>query len=212
VKFSFPKRFFVTGTDTEVGKTVVCAMLTLGLRGVYWKPVQSGTEVGSDRAWVQQVSGLGTEHFRPEAYTLRQPLSPHAAAALEGVRLELERFVLPVVAAGTHLIVEGAGGVLVPLNEEDTMLDLMAHLGLPVLIVARSTLGTINHTLLSLAALRRRGLEILGVVLNGPSNAGNREAIEHFGRTRVVAQLEPLATLGPESLALAYAKLFGRHG
>ena len=207
--FSLPQRFFVTGTDTEVGKTVVCAILTLGLGGVYWKPVQSGSEEGSDRIWVQQVSGLGEEQFRPEAYALRHPLSPHAAAALEGVHLELERIVLPPVAAGTHLIVEGAGGVLVPLNEEHTMLDLMVRLGLPVLVVARSTLGTINHTLLSLEALRQRRVEILGVVLNGPLNPGNRQAIEHFGRTRVLAELEPLTSLNRESLVLAYSRLFG---
>ena len=208
MNFLFPQKFFITGTDTEVGKTVVAAMLTLGLNGVYWKPVQSGIEVGGDRAWIEQVTCLGKEHFRPESYALRQPLSPHAAARLDGIQLKIEDIFLPSVAANTHLIVEGAGGILVPLNEHHTMLDLMVQLDLPVLIVARSTLGTINHTLLSLEALRQRQLNILGVVLNGPLNAGNREAIEQFGRTQVVAELEPLETLTSLSLIETYTKLF----
>jgi malonyl-CoA O-methyltransferase len=127
------------------------------------------------------------EHVYPPAFALRAPLSPHAAAELEGVEITMDAITSPQT---VHpLVVEGAGGLFVPLNERDFMIDLMARMALPILLVARSTLGTINHTLLSLAALRSRGLPVAGVVLNGPPNAGNRTAIERFGGVRVLAEL-----------------------
>ena len=199
---------FVTGTDTGVGKTVVAAILVAGLGAVYWKPVQCGLENITDTEWVRRATGLPPAHFAPEAFRLRQPLSPHAAAQLEGASIDLARFDLPSSDVSNSLIVEGAGGVLVPLNRRDTMVDLMSHLGLPVLLVARSTLGTINHTLLSLEELRRRGLEVLGVVMNGPDNRSNREAVEHFGRTRVLAAVEPLERMDPPSLLEVFRTRF----
>ncbi|HUL06813.1 MAG TPA: dethiobiotin synthase, partial [Candidatus Acidoferrum sp.] len=126
-------------------------------------------------------------------YALQAPLSPHAAAELEGIRIAMDAIVLPRTAH--PLVVEGAGGLYVPLNDRDFMIDLMAKLALPILLVARSTLGTINHTLLSLAALRSRGLPIGGVVLDGPPNAANRSAIERFGQVRVLAELPPVERL-----------------
>ena len=205
---TLPPRLFVTGTDTEVGKTVVAAILTLGLDAVYWKPLQSGLQDITDTEWVRQATGLADDHFAAETYRLAQPLSPHTSAALEGVEIELERFCLPTVAAAPRLIVEGAGGILVPLDQRHTMLDLMQRFSLPVLLVARSTLGTINHTLLSLAQLRQRGLAIAGVVMNGPKNPANKEAIEHFGQVSVVAEVEPLDDLTPASLSSVFARCF----
>jgi dethiobiotin synthetase/malonyl-CoA O-methyltransferase len=179
---------FVTGTDTGVGKTVVAACLARAWRVGYWKPVQTGAATADDdTATVVALAGLSSEHVHSPAYALRAPLSPHAAAELEGVRITMEAIALPQTAH--PLVVEGAGGLLVPLNDREFMIDLMAKLALPVLLVARSTLGTINHTLLSLAALRSRRLPIAGVVLNGPPNAGNRGAIERFGQVRVLAEL-----------------------
>jgi dethiobiotin synthetase len=205
----FPPHFFVTGTDTGVGKTMVCAVLMAGLPAAYWKPVQSGLEEITDAEWVRRATGLPDSHFIPEAYRLRHPLSPHAAAALDGVHIELERFHLPTLPTSTHLIVEGAGGIMVPLNAEHTMLDLMKHLGLPTLLVARSTLGTINHTLLSLEQLQRHQVEILGVVINGPRNSGNRDAIQHYGRVSVLAEIEPLNPLEKRDLRSVFASCFG---
>ncbi|MBM3131857.1 MAG: dethiobiotin synthase [Chloroflexi bacterium] len=167
-KIEFPRRLFITGTDTGIGKTVVSAILMAGLDGTYWKPVQSGTEEGSDTEWVRRATGLPMSHFLPETYGLKRPLSPHASAAMEGVRIELDAFRVPETKG--HLIVEGAGGIMVPLNDRHLMVDLMKRLGFPVLLVARRTLGTINHGLLSLEQLRRHGIEVFGVVMNGPGD------------------------------------------
>lgn len=219
---------FVTGTDTGVGKTVVAAMLALGLDGFYWKPIQSGDIDGTDRSSVAQWTGLAPERLLPEAYCLRLPASPHLAAAAEGVRIDLDRCALPAAwnfssksptdkefpaeippknARRRPLIIEGAGGLLVPLNERDLMIDLIARLGLPVVLVARSTLGTINHTLLSLAALRARRLPLAAVVLNGPPHPENEAAIRKYGRVESLFTLPPLAPLDAPRLRAAFARL-----
>lgn len=190
---------FVTGTDTEVGKTVVSAWAVRSWRADYWKPVQSGSDDGTDAEEIRRLAEIDAARIHPSTYVLRAPLSPHEAARRENEWIRLRAFRLPET--DRPLVVEGAGGVLVPLNEKDLMIDLMARLALPVLVVARSTLGTINHTLLTLAALRRKGLEVAGVVMNGPANPANREAIEHYGRTRVLAELPPLGGATPEALA-----------
>ena len=172
--------WFVSGTDTGIGKTVVSAWLALHNRADYWKPVQSGIdEHGTDSERVARLSGA---RVHAEAYRLREPLSPHLAAAIDGVHIDLEAFRPPVA---ERLVIEGAGGVLVPLNAEHTMLDLMARLGAPVVLVARSALGTINHTCLSLQALRARGIEVAGVVVVGEPNADNEEIGRASCRERV---------------------------
>jgi len=196
----FPDRLFVTGTDTGVGKTLVCASLMLGMKAVYWKPVQSGILDGTDTEWIRKATGLPAWRFFPETYRLRRPLSPHAAALADGVEIRMSAFRLPDTPPGFRLIVEGAGGVMVPLNEDCLMIDLIRQLDLPVLVVARSSLGTINHTLMTLSMLRARSIEVAGVVLNGPTNASNRFAIEHYGRVRVLAEIEPLDTINPSDL------------
>lgn len=176
---------FVTGTDTGVGKTVVSAWLTRSWDADYWKPVQSGTSDEWDSDAIDLLAPRAVRH--PSTYALAAPLSPHEAARLEGVVIDLERFHLP--ATRRPLVVEGAGGALVPLNDDALMVDLMVRLGLPVVVVARSSLGTINHTLLTLEALRARRLDVAGVVMNGPRDPANRAAIERFGRVRVLAEL-----------------------
>jgi malonyl-CoA O-methyltransferase len=185
---------FVTGTDTGVGKTVAAACLARAWQAGYWKPVQTGAAAGDDdTATVAALAGLPPARVFAPAHLLQAPLSPHAAAELEDVRITMDGIVPPQTAY--PLVVEGAGGVFVPLNDRDLMIDLMARLALPILLIARSTLGTINHTLLSLAALRSRGLPVAGVVLSGPPNVGNRAAIEHFGQVRVLAELSPVDPL-----------------
>ena len=187
---------FVTGTDTDVGKTVVAAWLVSNWRADYWKPVQSGMVDGSDAACVADLAP-GTP-IHPSAYTLQAPLSPHEAARHESLRIDLAAIVPPSTAR--PLVVEGAGGVLVPLNDTALMVDLIAHIGLPALVVARSTLGTINHTLLTLEALARRALPVLGVVLNGPPSPANRHAIEQFGRVAVLAELPHLPAVNAATI------------
>lgn len=174
---------FVTGTGTDVGKTVAAACLVRALDADYWKPVQSGLSSANDAAEVERLTGLPPTRNHPFVYALQAPLSPHEAARLEGVVIEMDRFVLPVTTR--PLVVEGAGGLLVPLNTQDLMIDLIVRLGLPVVLVGLSGLGTINHTLLSLEALRQRKVPVLGVILNGPANAANRAAIERHGRIPV---------------------------
>ena len=182
--------FFVTGTDTDVGKTVVSAWLLAHLDACYWKPVQAGTEPETDTETVRRLAEVPEDRILPEVYVLKEPLAPHEAARREGISIDTARLVAPQ--DDRLLIVEGAGGLLVPLNEQDYVIDLIEDLNLPVILVARSTLGTINHTLLSLEALRRRALVVAGVVINGPESPHNRAAIERYGRTQVIAEIPRL--------------------
>lgn len=185
-----------------MGKTVVSALLCLRLPGAsYWKPVQCGTEPATDRDAVLRSAGLPPERVLPEAYRLALPASPHVAAAAAGVRIERQRLQLP--RAPGPLVVEGAGGILVPLNERETMADLMAWLDLPVILVARTALGTINHTLLSLAALRARNLPIHGLVLNGEPVPTTTATLRAWGGVPLLAEVPPLRKLDAANLAAA---------
>jgi dethiobiotin synthetase/malonyl-CoA O-methyltransferase len=179
------KGVFVTGTDTGIGKTMVSAWLVRSWSADYWKPVQSGIADGADADVVRQVAPGVVIH--PSTHTLTQPLSPHEAARRDGVTITLGDFHLPETTR--TLVIEGAGGALVPLNDTDLMVDLMARLGLPLVVVARSGLGTINHTLLTLEALKARALPVAGVIMSGTPNDANRKAIEHFSGLPVVGQL-----------------------
>jgi dethiobiotin synthetase len=190
--------FFVTGTDTDVGKTLVSAWLLSRLDGCYWKPVQAGSEPETDSMTVRRLAELSEDRILPEAYVLKEPLSPHEAAKRDGVVIDMNKLKAP--ACDRALIVEGAGGLMVPLNDDAFVIDLAAELRLPIILVARSTLGTINHTLLSLEALRRRGLFIAGVVMNGPETPHNRAAIERYGRTQVLAEIPRLKTVSKDAL------------
>jgi len=179
-------RIFITGTDTGIGKTVVSAWLCLHLHAAYWKPIQSGLDGETDTQTVARLSGAPVF---PEAYRLPEPLSPHLAATRAGLEIDVETIEAP---NAPRLIVEGAGGLLVPLDGRRCMADLIALLGLPVLVVARSGLGTINHTCLTLEALRARKLPTLGVVMVGDPNRENRAAIERYGRVPVLDELPQL--------------------
>jgi dethiobiotin synthetase len=192
------KALFVTGTDTNVGKTLVSAILTLGSKGKYWKPIQTGSDI--DSVWIKGATELSDEHFFPETYKLTEPLSPHAAAEIDGVTIATSDINLPAHSNGDLLIVEGAGGLLVPINKHDFMADIIKRLGLPAILVARSGLGTINHTLLSLRLIHQLKIPLLGVVLNGERNRGNKAAIEKYGRVEVIAEIEPLASLDRAAL------------
>jgi dethiobiotin synthase len=189
--------YFITGTDTDAGKTVASAWAMLHLKANYWKPVQAGLEE-TDIDRVQSYTGLPEERFLPSRYRLEQPLSPHESARRQNTKITLEDFTLPE--SERALIVEGAGGLLVPLNDRHTVADLILHLGLPVILVARSTLGTINHTLLTLEALRARDISIAGLIINGPKSPHNRQALEQFGGVPVLAEIDWLENITPESL------------
>jgi len=203
----WPDRVFITGTDTNVGKTVISALLLTGTNGTYWKPIQSGLEDITDTDYVQQVTQLDATHFLSEQFRLTQPLSPHLSAAIDGVTIALSDLQLPSQVPHRPLIVEGAGGLMVPINDRHYIIDLIAAWQLPVCLVARSTLGTINHTLLSIAQLRRYQIPILGVIVNGPENIENCRAIAHYGQVNILGQVQPLAEINPISLKQAFSQL-----
>jgi dethiobiotin synthetase len=202
--------FFVTGTDTGVGKTVLSALLVASLDANYWKPVQTGAVEGTDREWVRKWAAPPEECLLPERYRFDPPVSPHLAAREAGVRILLDTFEFPAGPANRPWVVEGAGGVMVPLNERDLMLDLMRQLGLPVIVAARTALGTINHTLLTLAALRNAHVSPLGVVLIGDENLENRRAIEHYGNARILGHIPVLERIDRPALREVFARNFDR--
>jgi dethiobiotin synthase len=190
--------FFVTGTDTDVGKTLVSAWLLTHLDASYWKPVQAGTEPETDSATVRRLAEVPEDRILPEAYVLPDALAPHEAARRAGVELDMAKLEAPE--CDGLLVVEGAGGLLVPLTDNASMIDLAADLDLPIILVARSTLGTINHTLLSLEAIRRRGLPLAGVVITGPETPHNRAAIERYGQIEIIAEIPWLDTVSRATL------------
>jgi len=185
---------FITGTDTSIGKTLVSSWLCLHSQYAYFKPIQTGACEGRDSTTVEQLSE--TEIY-PEAYVYQAPVSPHYAAALEDKTIDISSIQLP-----THerLIVEGAGGVLVPIKDNVLMVDLMLKLNLPVILVSSSRLGTINHTLLSLEALTTRGVVVLGVIMTGEYNQSNLEAIERYGHIEVLGHLPWLSEINQGAL------------
>ncbi len=193
----------VTGTDTDIGKTVFAAALTVALGATYWKPVQAGLEQGGDAAGVR---ALGVERVLPEAYRLATPCSPHRAAAIDGVTIDPTRLALPQVEG--PLVVEGAGGVLVPLAGEMLYADMFARWGAPVVLVARTGLGTINHSLLSIEALRARSVPILGVAFNGEAQDDSEATITRLGGVRRLGRLPRVDPLDAAGLAQAFAAGF----
>ena len=191
-------RLIVGGTDTDVGKTVVSALLVQGLGARYWKPVQSGLAEGSDSQWVQAMLSLPPERLLRESYRLQVPVSPHWAAEQDQVVIDPHRLSLP--SGDGPLVVETAGGVMTPLGRNWLQIDQIHRWGLPLLLVARSGLGTLNHTLLTLEALRHRSIPVLGLVLNGPLHPDNPRTLEQLGGVPVLAQLPRLEPLNAAAL------------
>ena len=181
----------VTGTDTGVGKTVVSAMLTLVLDAHYWKPIQSGLARDTDTQTIASLTGVPPERLLPEHYRLRQPLSPHRAAELDGIEIDWQAIELPAVSSG-KLIIEGAGGVLVPLTRSALQIELFARWNAPVLVVARTALGTINHTLLTLEALNRRSIPVQGIVFVGDRIPDTEKTIAEFSGAPILGRVPML--------------------
>jgi len=199
-------RIIVTGTDTGIGKTVFAAGLAGALDGVYWKPIQAGVEEETDREAVLRLSGLSPERVLPEAYRLRTPASPHLAAERDGIVIDPDALLLPET--DRPLVVEGAGGLLVPLTRELTYIDVMARWKAPVVLCARTTLGTINHSLLSVEALRTRNITIAGIVFIGDENQESERIVADLGQVRHLGRLPHLEPLTGASLRAAFARHF----
>ncbi|HUD30237.1 MAG TPA: dethiobiotin synthase [Novosphingobium sp.] len=197
----------VTGTDTGIGKTVFAAALAGALGAHYWKPVQAGIEEeGPDAERVAHLGALPRAKVLEEAYSLATPCSPHLAAEIDGVTIDTARLALPPVDG--PLVVEGAGGVLVPVSRTETYADQFARWGAPVVLVARTQLGTINHTLLSIEALRARGVSILGVAFVGDAVEDSEATICAMGGVKRLGRLPRLDPLTPETLRAAFAQGF----
>ena len=196
-------RYVVTGTDTNIGKTVFSAGLCgfLGLR--YWKPVQSGLEGATDSEVVAEFSGVET---LPEAYRLKLPASPHQAAAEQDVAIDPDALVPPE----GPLVIEGAGGLMVPLTRKTLFIDVFARWRIPLILCARTRLGTINHTLLSIEAIRARDIPLLGVAFIGEANEESERIITEIGKVKRLGRLPVIEPLTPGRLAGVFAKTFER--
>ena len=195
------KGFVVTGTDTDVGKTVFAAGLAQALRATYWKPVQAGLDGETDSEAVARLAPDAT--VLPEAYRLATPCSPHEAARLDGVTIADAALALPECEG--PLVVEGAGGALVPYREDLLAADLLARWGLPAIVVARTSLGTISHTLLTLEILRTREIGVAGIAFVGDEEPVAEGTIARLGGAPVLGRLPMLDPLDAETLAAAFA-------
>ncbi len=197
------KQFFVTGIDTEIGKTVVSAILTEALKADYWKPIQSGDLENSDSMKVKSLIGNSKTVIHPEAYRLNTPASPHYSAALDGVEIKLNAIQLPET--DNDLIVEGAGGLMVPLNDQFLIIDLIEKLALPVVLVSKNYLGSINHTMLSIEVLKQRNIPIAGIIFNGKRTPSTEDYILKYSGLILLGRLEEEAEINP-SIIEKYAK------
>jgi len=179
------KQYFVTGIDTDVGKTIVSAILVEALAADYWKPVQAGGLDFTDTDAVQQLVTTTTSHFFKETYRLNTPASPHYAAELDGIEIDLKAFQIPETEH--NLIIEGAGGLFVPLNKEVLIIDLIQRFNIPVVLVAKFYLGSINHTLSSIDALQKRNIPIAGIIFNGPITESSKKYILEYSKITCLA-------------------------
>lgn len=196
--------FFITGIGTDVGKTVVSAIVTEALEADYWKPVQAGELQHTDTHRVKGLISNSKSVMHDHSYALRTPMSPHAAAAIDGIQVKLRHIKEPETK--NHLVIEGAGGLLVPLNERETILDLIKN-SYKVIVVSRHYLGSINHTLLTLSELRRRGLEVSGVVFNGEAHPSTENIIKKIGLVEEIGRIDEEAVIDKRVIK-KYAGMF----
>lgn len=197
------KKIFITGIGTDIGKTVVSAIVTEALKGDYWKPIQSGDLENSDSMKVQQLISNTTSVFHPEAYKFTHPLSPHTAADLEKRVIKLSKIKPPKTT--NTLIIEGAGGLLVPLNKKKLLIDLIDELNTPVVIVSKNYLGSINHTLMTVELLKKRKIKILGIIINGVSNTSGENYITNYTNLPILLRIDQEETIDQHTI-LKYAK------
>ena len=195
---STSKSLVICGTDTDIGKTIVSSFFVQGLHATYWKPVQSGTDDGTDTQTVCKLLSLEKNRYLPEVYKFKAPVSPHWAAEKESQEIDPDKLIIPK--RDELLIIETAGGLMVPLNRNLLQIDQLKVWDLPIILVAKTGLGTLNHTLLSLEALRNRNLNVIGIVLNGPPHEDNPKTLEQFGNIPVIAQLPQFKNISAKIL------------
>jgi dethiobiotin synthetase len=201
------QRIVVAGTDTEIGKTVFSAGLAALLGANYWKPIQAGLVGETDSQLVARLGGLSPDRILPERYSLKTPASPHQAAAIDGVHIAMDSLDVPDT-GGRPLVIEGSGGLLVPLDDTTLYIDVFTRWRIPVVLCARTALGTINHSLLSIEALRHRNLDILGIAFIGDGNPESERVICEIGRVRRLGRLPRLSPLTQSTLRTAFEASF----
>lgn len=202
---SIPKRIFVTGIGTGVGKTIVSAVLTEALHADYWKPIQCGNPDDSDSLHVHSLISNKVTIIHPEAYRFKTASSPHYAAKAEGIQIDIAKCILP--ATNQTLIIEGAGGLMVPLNDKACVVDLISALNVPVVLVCRNYLGSINHTLLSISLLKQKGIPLLGLIFSGHDFLDNEAIIQHFGDTPILGRIDEVAVINKDFVGRQAVKL-----
>ena len=208
-------KFIITGTDTDIGKTVFSAALMLGLEDAghsphYWKPIQSGIEDRVDTRCVQKYTNLPDERFLPERYIFSEPLSPHRAAEIDGVEIDIDALqdVTQIPSCDGSMVIEGAGGLMVPLSRKNLQVNLYQKWNIPLVLCARTGLGTINHTLLSLEAIWSRNIPLKGIVFIGEENLDNIRTITEFSDTKILGHLPEMDSLDDTMLRLTFSNNF----
>lgn len=194
--------YIITGTDTDIGKSVFAAALTLALDGYYWKPVQSGVYDGTDTLRVQEMTELPEERFLQEGYVLTEPLSPHRSAELDDVTLHPDELTIPKT--DKALIIEGAGGLMVPLTRSKLLIEKIAEWSSQTILCARTGLGTINHTLLSIEAMQARSINLHGIAFIGEQNDDNMRTIADFSGAKILGRLPLIPALNAQNLRRAF--------
>ena len=192
------KQFVVAGIGTEIGKTYISAILTEALKADYWKPVQAGSLDSTDTDFVREHISNTNSVCHPERYRLTAPMSPHAAAAVDGIRIDLRQLAIPET--DNHLFIELAGGLMVPLNDQELNTDLIKLWGLPVILVSRNYLGSINHTLLSVEVLKQKGVDVAGIIFNGEPNRTSEDFITQYTGLTCLAKTLPEKAVSRESI------------
>lgn len=180
-------KYIIAGIGTEIGKTLISSILTETLQADYWKPIQSGALDFTDTDTVRSLISNEKTVFHPETYRLNEPMSPHAAAAIDGIEIELSKFQLPQT--DNHLIIELAGGIMVPLNDRETNLDLIKKLNIPVILISKNYLGSINHTLLSVEILKMNNIEVKGLIFNGEQNKYSEDFILNYTKLECLGRV-----------------------
>ena len=198
-------KFIICGTDTDVGKTLISSFFVRGLQSFYWKPIQSGTETETDSETILSLSGIKKEKILKEAYIFNNPVSPHWAAELDEKTIDINSLGLPSIDGS--LIIETAGGLMVPITRNFLQIDQIKRWDLPVILVCRSSLGTLNHTLLSIEALEKRNIKILGLVINGEKHLDNPKTLHEFSKLKIIAEFPRLINLDKNNLDRLWKEL-----
>ena len=191
-------KFIICGTDTDVGKTLISSFFVRGLQSFYWKPIQSGIETETDSQSILRLSGIKKEKILKEAYIFEKPVSPHWAAEIDRKKIDINLLNVPTI--NGSIVIETAGGLMVPITRNFLQIDQIRKWNLPVIIVCRSSLGTLNHTLLTIEALKKRNIKILGLMINGEKHLDNPKTLQEFSKLPIIAEFPRLNNIDKNNL------------